>query len=324
MAENSGIQWTDNTQNFWIGCRKVSPACRDCYAGTLVQNRMGKKFYPPADLGRVAVDADSPVWRTKTWGDPIRWNRAAQVAGTRTKVFTCSLSDFFLDHPRVHAWRRDAWKIMRDTPNLIWLVLSKRYDLGLEYIQSCLPEDWGSGYPNVMLGATVESQEQASRLDVLCSLPVRAGTFASCEPLLGPLDLSKYFGGWRSPLAWVIGGGESGSKARPVHPDWARGLRDQCLAARKIGFNVAFHWKQWGEWVPEEGAGYDSRSDKLSRIWRVWSGTDWLSTDEMTPHAVSVASNEPERWVANVGKKSAGRLLDGRTWDEFPDLEVSP
>lgn len=261
MGENSKIEWTDHTMNFWIGCRKVSPACANCYAGTLVQNRMGKSFYPAMDLGRVATDADSPVWRTKTWRDPIKWDYEAREAGTVARVFTCSLSDFFLDHPGVHEWRRESWQVMRSTPSLLWLVLSKRWDLGSEYIRTCLPDDWGDGYPNVMLGATVESQVQVGRIQSMSEIPC-AGRFVSIEPMVGPIDLGD------AVLDWVIVGGESGSKPRAMQSWWARDVRNWCLAHK-----TPFHFKQWGEF---DQAG------------------------------------------ARVGKKTAGRILDGRTWDDGP------
>ena len=298
MGKGSLIEWTTivqpdgtripgGTQNFWIGCRKVSPACTNCYAGTLVENRMGKPFYPAqAQLGRVAVDADSPVWRTKTWGEPLKWQKEAAALGETRRVFTCSLSDFFLDHPSVHEWRREAWRIIRDTPNLLWLVLSKRWDLGEAYIRGCLPDDWGDGYPNVMLGATVENQETTSRLEVACRIPSQRGIFASCEPLLGAIDLRPYFGArWRSPVRWVIGGGESGSKSRPMAPAWALDLRDQAMNA-----GVDYHFKQWGEHTPYASPGR-------------------CAAAVMVPGPT---------WMYRVGKKAAGRLLDGRNWDGGP------
>lgn len=357
MGENSKIEWTDHTMNFWIGCRKVSPACASCYAGTLVQNRMGKAFYPPVDLGRVATDADSPVWRTKTWRDPIKWDREAREAGVIKRVFTCSLSDFFLDHPGVHEWRKEAWHLMRGTPNLLWLVLSKRWDLGAEYIAGCMPADWGAGYSNVMLGATVENQDQASRLDVLCSLPVQAGTFASCEPLLGPLELHRWTAGvyhctecgavgdgdsqsfefcaedtiveFPSPLQWIIAGGESGSKPRPTHPNWVRDLRDVCLASR-----TPFHLKQFGEYGP---SGQLMTTGEL--VFREFTSFDhWVAKGSTWVRAGDVLMDSrgricemgrdmirardeaafPVTIISRIGKKAAGRVLDGRTWDDGP------
>lgn len=304
MGANSKIEWTDHTQNFWIGCRKVSPACTHCYAGTLVENRMGKPFYPGPTPGRVASDADSPVWRTKTWGEPLKWQKEA-AAGVVKRVFTCSLSDFFLDHPSVHEWRRDAWKVIRDTPNLLWLVLSKRYDHGLEYILSCLPDDWGTGYPNVMLGATVENQETTSRLDVACQISTVRGIFASCEPLLGQIDLRPYFAGVPSPVRWVIGGGESGGKARPTHPEWARTLRDDICEA-----GGDFNWKQWGEWVTEEQAPNDIVLPSRSHLpWAIECRDLDGRVDDIEGDLTA---------VYKTGKKAAGRMLDGRTWDERP------
>lgn len=321
--ENSQISWTHHTMNFIIGCRRVSPACASCYAGTLVQNRMGKPFYPPLDLGRVATDADSPVWRTKTWRDPIKWDREAREAGEVKRVFTCSLSDFLLDHPGVHEWRRDAWKVMRDTPNLLWLVLSKRWDLGADYIAGCLPDDWGNGYPNVMLGATVESQAQVPRIQTMAAVPCQRGRFVSIEPMVGPVGLGD------AVLEWVIVGGESGSKPRPMHPSWVRDLRDRCLRAR-----IPFHFKQWGEYGP---SGQLMTTGEL--VFREFSsfdhwvakGSTWvrggdilmdahgriceMGRDMMRVHDEGVF---PVTIISRIGKKAAGRILDGRTWDDGP------
>ncbi len=179
-----------------------------------------------------------------------------------------------------------------------------------------LPADWGAGWPNVWLGTTVENQAEADRrIPHLLKVPA-ARRFLSCEPLLAPLDLASLkswhpccipeYGGDGMELIpvlqsidWVIVGGESSAHARPMHPDWARSLRDQCTAA-----GVPFHFKQWGEWAPS-GDWYADHPVSLPL--RTWAGDQW--TDD------GAADGE---WVAKVGKKAAGRLLDGVEHNGFP------
>jgi hypothetical protein len=169
--------------------------------------------------------------------------------------------------------------------------------------------DWMEGpryYPgvlhNVHLGVSVENQEWAQvRLPALRETPA-ATRFVSAEPLLGPVDLTP----WLDTIDWVICGGESGPGARPMHPEWARDLRDQC-----IGAGVAFHFKQWGEWAPR---GYGIRCGvprgREARFEDVRPAEHWFpgSVDDRFTHTV----------MARVGPKAAGRELDGRTWDEYP------
>lgn len=309
MGETTGISWCDHTWNPWIGCRKVSPACTHCYAATFVGVRLRRPFYPEPTEGHKSVDADSPVWRTTTWREPVRWDRRARETGRIRSVFTCSLSDFFLDHSDVHTWREEAWSVIRQTPNLLWLVLSKRWTYGHDYILSCLPPDWGEGYPNVMLGVTAENQETAAeRLWVACSIPCRQGLFVSCEPLLGEVNLAnlasrRYVvranalegvwmsrggegGGLRSRVRWVIGGAETGALARPTELDWARQLRDDALFA-----GVPFCWKQWGTWSP------------------VLAPSHCVLYEHSAPDAIG---------MVRVGVKLSGRLLDGQLHDAGP------
>jgi protein gp37 len=249
MAENSGIEWTDHTFNPWIGCTKVSPACDFCYAEALNIRFEGGKNWGPK----------SPRRRTKSWSGPRKWNRLAGEAGIRQRVFCASLADVFDNHPTVEqAWRDDLWALIRETPNLDWLLLTKRP----QFIKKMLPKDWGEeGYSNVWLGTTVENQKYADhRIPHLLSNPAKVH-FLSCEPLLGPVDLrglktdpggvykldalTGTFGGGPglsspSKINWVITGGESGPEFRSADPDWFRGLRDQCANA-----GVPFLFKQW-------------------------------------------------------------------------------
>lgn len=221
MAANSKIEWCDHTQNFWVGCTKVSPACDFCYAEAWAK-RTG---HPELWAGERR--------RTKTWGEPIKWNTAAQAAGRRPRVFTNSLADFF-DNQVDPQWRVDAWAMIRACSELDWLILTKRP----ENIRKMLPPDWGDGYHNVWLGTTVENQAQADRrISHLISIPARI-LFLSCEPLLGDVRLSTPA---LEQVDWVICGGESGAadKRRPMDMKWARRLRDDCLA-----WDTAFFMKQ--------------------------------------------------------------------------------
>src|SRR5690242_8610940 len=133
MGETTGISWTDHTLNFWVGCTKVSPGCTNCYAEHIVE------VFPMAK----GKGAFRRLERTKTWGDPVKWNRAAAAAGRRELVFTCSMSDFF--HEGADEWRAEAWALIKATRNLEYQILTKRP----ERILSNLPPDWGrKGYPN--------------------------------------------------------------------------------------------------------------------------------------------------------------------------------
>lgn len=240
MAENSGIEWTHHTFNPWTGCTAVSPACDNCYAEGWAK-RSGHVQWGPHGERR----------RTKTWGNPVKWNRQAEGAAERPRVFCASLADVFDNHRSIlPEWRADLWKLIEDTPNLDWLLLTKRP----QNIMKMVPGEWMiDGFPShVWMGATVENQAEADRrIPQLLSVPARV-RFLSCEPLLGPLNISsipRLHGevGFMRPLDgrfnrihWVIAGGESGPGFRPANPDWFRSLRDQCAGA-----GVPFLFKQW-------------------------------------------------------------------------------
>lgn len=219
MGAKTGIRWTDRTQNFWRGCTKVSPGCANCYMFT-EQRRYGQ-------------DPETVV-RTKTWGHPRRWNEEALQAGRRFLVFTNSWSDFL--HRAADPWRDEAWKVIRETPNLIYQILTKRP----ERLAAALPEDWGDGgYENVWLGVSVENNDYTWRADLLRELPARI-RFISAEPLLGPLpdlDLENFH--------WVIVGGESGTGHRPMDHAWASELLGK---SRQAG--AAFFFKQSAAFLP--------------------------------------------------------------------------
>ena len=211
------------TFNPWWGCTRVSPGCDHCYAERIDLRAGG---------GHWGKGAPRRTFGEKYWARPLQWERAAARSGERARVLCASMADVFDAEAPEGALER-LWALIRRTPHLDWLVLTKRP----ARIERGLPPDWGSGYANVWLGATVEDQTLAEqRVPVLLDVPARL-RFLCCEPLLGPVDLSP----WLPALDWLIAGGESGPSARPVHPDWVRGLRDQCLAA-----GVPFFFKQWG------------------------------------------------------------------------------
>jgi protein gp37 len=314
MSANTKIEWADHTFNPWEGCVKVGPGCDHCYA-EIRNARFG---------GGVAINWGPGAPRRRTskanWQQPRKWNQEAKALGIRYRVFCASLADVF-DNAVDPQWRADLFYLIQTTPHLDWLLLTKRIGNAAEMMEEAF-RDWRTlepklPYPNVWLGATIVNQEEADRdIPKLLAVPARK-RFLSMEPLLGPVKLPRICAcGCRLPweravseamrgasalnrdqaeasvesalgIDWVIVGGESGHGARPMHPDWARSLRDQCDAA-----GVPFLFKQWGEWAP-----YDrGRTD---------------STQLATPGSL----DEPVGWF---GKKVAGRMLDGRTWDGFP------
>lgn len=293
MSEKSKIEWCDSTFNPWIGCTKVSPGCDHCYA----ERHMAQR------LGRVQWGAGKPRHRTSAayWRQPVRWNARADVfrecgacgwrgdlavrddpvafacpscdvtdwRPARRRVFCASLADVF-DNEVPAEWRRDLLNLIADTPNLDWLVLTKRIGNAQRMLNEYIASDghpgetWDGAWPNLWLGVTVVNQREAERdIPVLLKTPA-AVRFLSCEPLLGPVGVERWlrprqvgnpdgYGGDHAPgwttdsrtIHWVIAGGESGPGARPTNPDWVESLRDQCAAAR-----VPFFFKQWGEWAP--------------------------------------------------------------------------
>jgi protein gp37 len=302
MAGTTEIVWCDSTFNSWIGCTKVSPGCDHCYAETL----MDKRYH------RVQWGAGNARSRTSTanWKEPLKWNRQhdAFVAehGRRRRVFCSSLADVF-DNEVPQQWRDDLFDLIEMTPNLDWLLLTKR--IGNVNGSMLKSGDWFAGQRNVSLGITVVNQDEADRdIPKLLKIPARV-RFLSIEPMLGPILLdsggtsflscsgvqadgyccvsNEMSGDHFHGIDWVIAGGESGRNARPSHPEWYRSLRDQCAAA-----GVPFLFKQWGEWAPYDRGATDSRL-------RVTGG----------------ALDEP---MQRFNKKLAGRLLDGAEHNGFP------
>lgn len=328
MADNTKIEWADSTANFWIGCTKLSPACDHCYAEADFDLRKHRVQWGP--------HGDRSYCKTG-WEMARKFQRAAArnggvdpELGRKRRIFVNSLSDFFDNHRSI-TWRGEAWDLIRSCPDVIFMLLTKRP----QNIAKMLPDDWGNGYPNVWLGTTVENQEEANRrIPDLVATPA-AVRFLSCEPLLGPVDLRSIstmrwpgaerlnaltgslrgmFGDYcatRLPsLDWIICGGESGRGARPMHPDWARALRDQCAGA-----GVSFLFKQWGEWAPMDAARIVEDVPICDRRGTV---RDWMSRYVVFANDEGAARVRGHSFTGHstdlvylVGKKTAGRLLDG-------------
>ncbi len=205
MAENSKISWTHDTQNWWVGCTKCGPECQHCYI--IRELRKQQRHW-------------NEVYLTKTWNDPHKWQRELDGTGAYKRAFTNSLSDFFdrradkrlVPEERMYligglpplTWRSAAWSVIRNTPNLVYLILTKRP----HRIMECLPADWGQGYANVWLGTSVGCNQTLRRIDHLRNVPVHpeAVRFLSCEPLLEDIAPQINLDG----IGWVICGGESG------------------------------------------------------------------------------------------------------------------
>ena len=236
MGENTKIEWADHTWNPWIGCTKVSPACDNCYAAELMDNRYGRAKWGAGEA-RVRTAASN-------WRQPIKWNRIAERDGTRPFVFCASLADVF-DNEVDPAWRADLFALIRQTPNLVWLLLTKRIGNVLS-MTSAIEESPLYLPPNVAIGATMANQAEYNRDCLkLTFVPERRNvefTFGSFEPLLGEVRLDD------NAPDWIIVGGESGKAARPMNLDWARTLKAD---AERLG--RVFNFKQVGSRRADKG-----------------------------------------------------------------------
>ncbi len=331
MGEQTAIEWADATWNPWWGCQKVSPGCTNCYAETL-----SARFY-------------NGLWReqrrrVQDWSLPAKVDRRAAREGRRLRLFVASMADVFDDHPAVTEWRSEALRLLATLRNVDVLLLTKRPENILRMVPPEWDEttvDWAEWPAHVWVGTTVEDQQRADeRIPHLLGVPARV-RFLSVEPMLGPvrLPLSCAVPGFAtsgcvgedgacgvgvSGIHWVIAGGESGAKARPSHPDWFRSVRDQCRSA-----GVPFLFKQWGEWAPGDdvdanGTGWPGMHEPhpedggaRRHTWPdapVREAARRLGKGEI-PHEVG-----GDTTVLRVGKKAAGRLLDGVQHDGFPEV----
>jgi protein gp37 len=346
MSDRTNIEWADHTFNPWVGCSKVSAACDHCYAERWAKWTGQTQLWEGERRRTTAAN----------WQLPIKWDRNAAAAGVRRRVLP-SLCDPF-DNQVPRRWRDDFWHRIDQTPNLDWLLLTKRPG----NIAKMLPDPetgvkpWGNGWPNVWLGVSAGNQEEADRnIPILGTTPT-AVHFVSLEPLFGPIDLTAIAcpNGCKPPdyctrcdpdggeptgtydvlgaglLDLVICGGETGPKARPMHPDWPRAIRDQCVAA-----GVPFFFKQWGEWAPVSVLNDDAieclyhpapeRHPEATRICKVASHVlhaDGSEHDIVEPMAF--AAGKGAMTMFRAGKRAAGRVLDGRTWDEMPETGQRP
>lgn len=317
MADQSKIEWTDSTWNPVTGCTKVSPGCDHCYAETFAERWRGTP-------GHHFENGFDVTLRPERLDQPLRWKKPR-------RIFVNSMSDLFHDAVP-DRFIGQVFETMAAANQHTFQLLTKRHGRMRSLLNQwsehatkgcyCPPDQGGCSapvdvlhgtwpLPNVWLGVSVENQQWAeTRIPALLETPA-AVRFISAEPLLGPVDLRKLvvrsrvidclggdvtdpsdgavICGMPSVLDWVIVGGESGPGARPMHPDWARSLRDQCQG------KAAFHFKQWG-------------------AYRWIAGSRW--------NAETVCWEDHGEYPERVSKKLSGRLLDGRTWDEFPQ-EVS-
>jgi protein gp37 len=311
---------------------KVSPACDYCYAESMMDHRYGRVKWGIPGSGVGTRSLTSEANRRK----PLSWNIKAEKDGTRPFVFCSSLSDVF-DNQVPSEWREELFDLIHETPNLVWLLLTKRPQNIFK-----LSEAAGGLPTNVALGTTIEDQERADKnvpALVLCGYEPLF-FFVSCEPLLGPVDLTNicppdagvsganFF--WRTSLrphiGWVITGGETDQgryKARPSNPEWYRSLRDQCAAN-----SIPYHHKQNGEWVSYDqigASGWDYTSTRNDKRYGVLTYGDWDERFDMfgsrefeTQYPWTDSDANP--CMVKVGKRIAGRKLDGREHNDRPKV----
>lgn len=219
MSERTAIAWTDHTFNIAWGCTKVSPGCAHCYAEKYSTR------YDPSQAKIWGAGTPRRVFGGEHWSKPLAWNRQAEKAGERRRVFSSSMCDIWEDHPTIDHERGRLWQLIEATPWLDWQLLTKRP----ERILGRLPNRWGLGWPNVWLGVSIENNNYVWRADELRKIPA-AIWFVSYEPALGPLDELELDG-----IGWMIYGGESGPEFRGHDLKWPRAMRHRC-AARGIPF----------------------------------------------------------------------------------------
>lgn len=315
------IEWTDENWNPTVGCSRASVGCSNCYA-----ERMARRLQAMGRPEYQSVINSRGRWTGKVAPVPSRLEIPLHWKKPR-RVFVDSMSDLFHEHlfeSGNESFIDEVFAIMAATPHITYQVLTKRPGNMLKYMNNkrrdiyiehaletiygekgwCAPEfEWP--LPNVQLGASVENQDAANDRVPLLLKTLAAVRFLSCEPLLGPVDISLFLNAWHEcsyeipPIDWVIVGGESGPYARAMHPDWVRSLRDQCKAA-----NVPLFFKQWGEWAPPE----------IDR----YGPSEVLPLDgSCTSNRQYIAFPDGQR-MERIGKSLAGHLLDGEIWKQFP------
>lgn len=281
MTANSEISWTTHTFNGWHGCVRVSPGCENCYAEAF-SKRTGHDIWGPAKT------TPRRFFGEKHWQEPLKWNRDAEQSGDRARVFSASMSDVFEDHPDVGPHRDRLFRLIEDTPWLDWQLLTKRP----ENVNTMIPPHWNDTPPNNWwMGTSVEDQKRANeRIPFLLGTSARI-KFLSCEPLLGPVNLTSVdfnksltmnvlegcgisSGGsvgqsipnaFCDPLSWIIVGGESGPGRREMDIDWLIGIVDQCKRA-----GVA-------AWVKQDSGMYPGKQGRIPDD--VWAVKQFPKTD---------------------------------------------
>ena len=334
MGKNTAIEWAHHTANLWWGCVKVHEGCDHCYAEKF-DKRVGGSHWG-TDAPRRAI--------ASVWQELAKWQKQAAEENTFYRVFVGSMMDIFerscptVDHKGnlldvTTGELRDRLfnDVVPNSPNLLFMFLTKRAG----NITKMVPAEWLDNPPaNVMYGVSVVNQETADR-DIPKLLAVSGRRFLSMEPLLGPVDLgltgtvpnyiSRQYRMVYEMLEFITTGGESGPGARPMHPDWPRDIRDQCEAA-----GVPFHFKQWGAWRPVDGprvgamlgqgcADGSAWPENAKRIYIDRDGHEILPDSDRSGIRRSAWTNYI---VARIGKRKAGRILDGRTHDNLPTLEI--
>jgi protein gp37 len=295
--EVSNISWTDATWNPWMGCDKVGgpeSECANCYIGRVL-NKQGREPW-----GEVYRASES------TWNLPYRIQKKSVAHKKRYRIFTCSLSDWF--HREADEFRSEAWHVIRDCPNVDFLILTKR----AHRIKECLPADWGNGWPNVWLGVSVGRKNSIHRIEKLKNIPATV-RFISAEPLLeslGEIDLSG--------IHWLIAGGESGDNYRRMQKSWAQELKDKCEAA-----NIPFFFKQGSAFQPGR------HEDLLGQVYKSWPvqilpatprrsleplHVSFVDVHEAGHGIVASQLRVPFKFITNVPEeKSSGHILPRHT-----------
>ncbi|WEK42940.1 MAG: DUF5131 family protein [Candidatus Sphingomonas colombiensis] len=307
MAENTKIEWTDATVNFWWGCTKVGPGCDHCYAETLA-SRFGTAWGLGSDRRKIksAVKLLYRLHNGASWWAADHYIGKI-VTSPRRRVFIQSMSDLFDTEVPIE-WFAEAWSHIHACDRLAIQIVTKRISVIEKRLEAAGDIRWPA-HAGLMI--SVVNQAEADRdIPRLIALKEKLGIpwiGLSMEPLLGAVALRPE---WLSALDWVIVGGESGREARPMHPDWARGLRDQCATA-----GVPFLFKQWGEWevaLDRERDDPDWRAN-YSNVYVDAGKTRWLNL-------AGGCGFHGERFhvMRRVGKKAAGRLLDGIQHDGVP------
>lgn len=315
MSDGTKIEWTDATVNFWWGCTKVGPGCDFCYAKTWSE-RFGESIWGPGVQRRKIKSAVKLIYKLHNGAS---WWAADCYIGKfhdnpRRRVFVQSMSDLF-DKEVPIEWFDEAWTAITACDALNVQIVTKR----ISFVEKRLS---GKPWPqHAGLMISIVNQEEADRdIPRLIELKDRLGIpwiGLSMEPLLAKVVLRPE---WLARLDWIIVGGESGPNARPMHPDWARSLRDQCAEA-----GVPFLFKQWGEWAPGDAFGLISDGPITDRDGSV---RDWMHryvvcgdrADRLTAHSFTGHATD---LVYRVGKHRAGRLLDGVTHDGYPGRIVA-